>query len=391
MLNKRGKNHRFFPYNFSIKNRRGISTIIATLLLILLTIVLIGILWVVIRNVTSSASAGINLGGLTLDLKIQAANVIQSNLSVVVQRQTGAGDLTGVNFILYDGQTYENIKQNANLSVYEGKDFIFSVSQINISAIKTVSVAPLYLSNSGAEQVGRITDTYTFKAADFLVGGGGTQPFCGDGTCNNGETSSSCSVDCPVISPVCGNGICELGETVASCPADCTVGGPVCGDGTCNGGETVASCPADCTSQTCTPATCQSAGYQCGAAPSGCGPPALDCGSCAGNTFCNNYFQCISYQMVNNGTILSVWPSGSALYFDSNDLPKSESDLISYNDGLHYIRFPNSNQAGCIRIALANYILENNRSYIELYSVANIAAGNSYRIWNGQQGCLNDA
>lgn len=383
-------------------NKRGISTIIATLLLILLTIVLIGVLWVVIRNVTSSASSGINLGGLTLDLKIQAANVIKNNLSVVVQRQAGAGDLTGVNFILYDGQTYENIKQNVTLEVYQGKRFVITVNQINISAIKTVSVAPLYLSNSGAEQVGRITDTYTFKATDFLGSGtGGTQPFCGDGICNNGETSLSCSVDCPVNnSPVCGNHILESGEQCDDgntnsgdgCSSTCQdeIPGAVCGNSICETGETTSSCPADCPlQQTCVPTTCSLSNYQCGGAPDGCGG-SLNCGPCGGNSFCNIYFQCEQYQMVNNGTILSVWPSGSALYFDSNNLPKSESELIAYNDGLHYVRFPGSNQAGCIRIALADYIPENDRSYIELYTVGNIVAGNSYRIWNGQQGCLND-
>lgn len=377
-------------------NRRGISTIIATLLLILLTIVLIGILWVIIRNVTSSASEGINLGGITLDLKIQNANIGQNNLSVTVQRQSGAGSLTGINFILYDGKNYETIKQNATLDIYQGKQFILPIGQINISDIKTVSVAPLYLSSSGTEQVGRITDTFNFGVSGSSQQGG----FCGDGTCNGGESSSSCSADCPVSGPVCGNHILESGEQCDDgnivngdgCSSTCQdeIPGAVCGNFICEIGETTTSCPADCPSQTCTPTTCQLAGYQCGTASDGCGGT-LNCPSCGGNSFCDANHICEQFQMVNNGSILSVWPSGSALYFDSNDLPKSQSELIPYNDGLHYVRFPNKPAITCTRIALADYISENSRSYIELYNVANIAAGDNYRIWNAQQGCLNDA
>jgi hypothetical protein len=45
---------------------------------------------------------------------------------------------------------------------------------------------------------------------------------CGNGTCDAGETASSCAVDCQTF-PSCGNGICEMDalEGPATCPADC--------------------------------------------------------------------------------------------------------------------------------------------------------------------------
>ncbi|MEK0338030.1 MAG: archaellin/type IV pilin N-terminal domain-containing protein, partial [Nitrosopumilus sp.] len=49
MKNKRGKSE-IFQYNFFTKDRKGMSAVIATLLLMLLTIVLVGVIWTVVTN-----------------------------------------------------------------------------------------------------------------------------------------------------------------------------------------------------------------------------------------------------------------------------------------------------------------------------------------------------
>ena len=72
---------------------------------------------------------------------------------------------------------------------------------------------------------------------------------CGNGKCDNGETCSTCALDCGVC-PGCGDGICQSGppnnETCASCPQDCGVC-DFCGNGKCEAPyETCANCVADC-------------------------------------------------------------------------------------------------------------------------------------------------
>ncbi len=76
-------------------------------------------------------------------------------------------------------------------------------------------------------------------------GGGAT---CGDGTCDVGETCTSCSADCGACPPsvYCGDGSCNGDENCATCPGDCGACGPVCGNGSCESGEDCANCVADC-------------------------------------------------------------------------------------------------------------------------------------------------
>jgi len=55
------------------------------------------------------------------------------------------------------------------------------------------------------------------KYTALQAGGGGV--VCGNGTCETGETHTSCPGDCPTTT--CGNGTCDTGESNNTCPADC--------------------------------------------------------------------------------------------------------------------------------------------------------------------------
>jgi flagellin-like protein len=364
-------------------NKRGISNIIATLLLVLLAIVIIGVVWVIVRNLVSSSSQGISLGGLTLNLKIEQAVKGGNNLSVTVQRQPGAGNLVGVNFVVSDGSIYEAIKQNTSLGIYEGNSFTLFPKQVNISLAKTVSVAPIYISeNGGIQQTGSITDTYTFGNSSISGtgssggngGGNGGNNGGGNGGGNGGSNS-------------CGDGICNNGDTCSTCPTDCGIcgnSGGYCGDGICNNGETCSTCPTDCgiCGVSCNITNCFKSSYQCGFPPDGCGGN-LTCGNDDGlcntpNSFCTNNsntnpFQCEPYQDVNNGTIFSVWPSQAVIFFDSSNLTDPSS--YTWNDGQHYVRFLGSHELGCIQVALVTpEPFPSTISYMSLGSVANISA-----------------
>lgn len=76
-----------------------------------------------------------------------------------------------------------------------------------------------------------------------------TTDYCKDGTCAIGGApdGTACGIGkvcafSQCVPPTCGNGTCDSGESASSCPGDC----PACGNGTCQKGENNHICPADC-------------------------------------------------------------------------------------------------------------------------------------------------
>ncbi len=105
-----------------------------------------------------------------------------------------------------------------------------------------------------------VNDAFCQKITGKNCGSTVVALYCGDGSCNNGETCSSCSGDCGAcyVAPYCGDGTCINQETCSNCVADCGTCS-ICGDGTCNGGETCSNCVADCGTCYVAP-TCWSSG-----------------------------------------------------------------------------------------------------------------------------------
>ncbi len=118
-----------------------------------------------------------------------------------------------------------------------------------------------------------------YYTGGFITKKGGGGPYCGDGSCNNGENCNSCSKDC---GNCCGNGKCDNGENCSSCKKDC---GKCCGNGKCDNGENCGSCSKDC-GDCCGNGKCDN-GENC----SSC---SKDCGNCCPNGKCDFGEDCAS-------------------------------------------------------------------------------------------------
>ncbi len=153
-------------------NKKGVSAIVATLIIILLVIVSAGIVWVAIRNIISEGAEGIELGSFFLDLQIQKVNVERDQIKVTVKRGGGDGEteISVIAFIISDGENSQTIKKETTLKELETQKFTISSSEFaDIAFVKEISIAPGITSESGKEKFGREVDTISDKDSKELT------------------------------------------------------------------------------------------------------------------------------------------------------------------------------------------------------------------------------
>ncbi len=146
-------------------NKRGLSTIVMSLLLILLGLVAVGIFWVVVRNVVQGGAEEIDLGKLTVDLEIQSVKSDGGSIDVMVKRNPGEGEISKMKFIFNDEETSKSIEREISLDELDKKKFTFSqeeLEELNYFNITKVSIAPIFKSGK-EESVGNVADVYDSK------------------------------------------------------------------------------------------------------------------------------------------------------------------------------------------------------------------------------------
>jgi hypothetical protein len=238
-------------------NKKGLSTIVVTLIIILLSLVAVGIVWAVVSNILSGETHQIGFSQFTLSLKINNVYAEEGNLSVNVKRNAGAGELVKIKFILSDGSNSEAIEQNSNLSELETANFILVPHKLISTEIKTVSIVPILESDDGSEIEGNIADTYDIGT---IIGEEcvpeTSEETCGNWVCgikqNNCSTNVSCGY-CPQ-NQTCSNGAC-----LSNCTNICSTNGTkqcsgngykTCGNydnDSCLDWSSVTSCPSSWT------------------------------------------------------------------------------------------------------------------------------------------------
>ena len=155
------------------KNKRGLSGVIASLLLIILVLIAIGAIWLVVNNLISKGVEDIDTGKITVYMKIESASVNSSGVNVIVKREIGAGSPIGISFILVDNAGNSEIIENyAALDENEQKVFVVQPQELALAEISSVSIAPIFGKGTTKESVGAITDDvdveYTFDLSSAL-------------------------------------------------------------------------------------------------------------------------------------------------------------------------------------------------------------------------------
>lgn len=256
-----------FNRDFLGKNHKGLSTIVVTLIIILISLVAVGIIWVVVRNVIQTGTEEMALGQFTLDAKIKDVSTYNSsnNVTLTVRRNAGAGEFTKINFLFSDGRDSEVITETVSLSQLEERRFYFHLTKLNVSKLISISIVPV-LNQNGKEIIGNVLDKYT-------VGSGQTSIII--------PTGCTPSLGCAALNYECGtnwqNGSCG---TFNCEPPNCT---------TRYGAGYTCNSSGRCALGGCTPLInnyCSTQGYECGYWGNNTCSGNLSCGSCGSQATC---------------------------------------------------------------------------------------------------------
>ena len=151
---------------FKMKNKKGLSTIIATIMMILFVLIASGVVWVTIQNILSEETEDMSSGLDRITLSIVGSSVKMddpedsTNISLIINRDIGEGKLTKVKIIIYNdaGESYSEDINASTLSELGSRKF--SISKGGLTEINKISVAPIIESASGKETLKGIVNTY---------------------------------------------------------------------------------------------------------------------------------------------------------------------------------------------------------------------------------------
>ena len=146
-------------------NKRGLSTVVTTIILVLLGLVAVGVVWSVIQNVLTSTEDDISIRGSKVNLKIKDVQFSDGNIQVRVERGIGEGEIIGLKFTISDGSNTEvRDEPNVNLDELETKTYSLTYSGI----VKEIIVSPVIKSSSGKTGLGTLYGIKEFTNEEII-------------------------------------------------------------------------------------------------------------------------------------------------------------------------------------------------------------------------------
>ncbi len=207
--------------------KRGLSDVVTTLIMILLTLVAIGMIWLIVTNILESSADEVNIGKLTLSLSIERVKVNGEMIDVTVKRNPGKGDMTGIKFVLKNDTTSVAVVENVSLNELESKTFNINTTIEGITSVNEISMNSLTKTGTGKEVPGL---EYNYKITECIKNCNASK-VCGDFD----DCDGICIVQTCEVGYTCNStGGCESCTTIYYRDTD--------GDGYGNSTSTISGC-----------------------------------------------------------------------------------------------------------------------------------------------------
>tara|TARA_Y100000296_G_scaffold24614_1_gene29040 strand:+ start:4631 stop:5068 length:438 start_codon:yes stop_codon:yes gene_type:complete len=139
-------------------NKRGLSTIVVSLMMIVLVLVAVAIIWTVITNILEGGTEQVNLGTKCLEVDVRATNLICSGAnndvcSVTVTRNPGGDEIAGLKLVFTNSTGTGNYVHDVlgNMAPLEAKTE--SDISTGISNVNNVEIISYFTDFAGNEQL----------------------------------------------------------------------------------------------------------------------------------------------------------------------------------------------------------------------------------------------
>ena len=156
MQNKKEESQEVNFFNNSLKDVRGLSNVIVTLIMIVLVLIAVGLIWTAVQGTIESGTEQIEISSKCLKVDIKATKLACTTAgvcNVTITRSVGGDDLEGIKLSLTNavGETNYIHDIPGNIVPLETKTEL--AIDTGITDVSRVEVAPYFLDNAGQEQL----------------------------------------------------------------------------------------------------------------------------------------------------------------------------------------------------------------------------------------------
>ncbi len=162
-----------------VNNKKGLSDVVTSVLLILLVLAGIAIMWFAVRNFIGGATGQLDSSVLTTSVSVVSGSVQLQTLngvtSLVFKAKRDSGDIpiTSLNVLVEDinKKTIKTVISvpGGQFNQYETQDILVREGLGGLAQISAVSVVPVLRKSDGGEIVGTQSDVLKISSTDQLV------------------------------------------------------------------------------------------------------------------------------------------------------------------------------------------------------------------------------
>jgi len=147
-----------------MENKRGLSAIVATLIIILLVLVAVGIIWVVVRNLIQEGAEQVDISTKCIAVDVRAVSVATvageaGNYSVTLRRFAGGEVIGGVKIALFNETTNSGVLNFTAIPKLETKTETVAAG---ITDANRLEYTVYFIDASGNERLCPQTNSYSF-------------------------------------------------------------------------------------------------------------------------------------------------------------------------------------------------------------------------------------